>query len=540
MFTARRTSLLALFTAVAFASAAVSAFADGRAPRPDVPTRHVLMISNNWEGTADIVDVPSYERIKRINVVPDLEERMTQILADPARLAVFLFIRKEIGEGHDQLVDDLVASNDGRTIYASRPSLADVVALDVGTGKLVWRTPVDGYRAEHVTGSPDGKRLVVSASTASVGNVLDTETGKIVGRFPSGDQPHENYWSNDGSKIYHASVGRVFTALDEPPVEKLSKGDRVFEIVDSNTMEVLKKINMGEKLAEFGMPDVSAAVRPMALTPDERFMYFQASFFHGFFEYDLQEHKILRVAHLPLSEKARQMRRDQYTLDAAHYGLAIDGEGTKLCSAGTISDYVAIVSRETLKYRILPMGRKPYWASSSDDGRYCYVSVAGQDEVSIIDFDKEEEIARIPAGDHPQRVRDAWLAQSVVGAPAPKARVQAGPLTLEVSPAHDRKAPYRYAVRGVLALPGGVDVAQACAGMVRLELRKGTRVVSRAGAPLHEHQDGCGFERTLTAPARVARRGKVARLVAGARFVGNDALLPQLALKVRLRAGGSR
>jgi YVTN family beta-propeller protein len=540
MVNARIAVLLTLVTAGALALAQAPAVADGPTPKPPGPVREVLMVSNNWEGTADIVDVPSYEKIRRINVVPDLEQRMAEIMTDPARLAVFIFIRKEIGEGHDQLVDDLVASKDGKIMYASRPSLADVVAIDVATGKIVWRTPVDGYRAEHVAGSPDGNRLVVSASTAGVGNVLDAETGKIVGRFPSGDQPHENYWSKDGSKILHASVGRVFTALDEPPVERLTKGDRVFEIVDSNTMEVLKKVDMGEKLAEFGMPDVSAAVRPMAVTPDERFMYFQASFFHGFFEYDLQEHKILRVAHLPLSEKAQQMRRDQYTLDAAHYGLAMDGDGTKLCAAGTMSDYIAIVSRETLKYRILPSGKKPYWASSSMDGKYCYISIAGQDEVSIIDFAQEKEIARIPVGDHPQRVRHAWLAQSAIGKPARKARVQARPLTLQVAPAHDRNAPYRYALTGRLALPDGLDPAAACSGVVRLELRKGASVVRRARATLHEHRDGCDFERTLTAPTSVARRDKATRLTAGARFVGNDAVLPQLAPKVAVRAGGAR
>ena len=63
---------------------------------------------------------------------------------------------------------------------------------------------------------------------------------------------------------------------------------------------------MGKKLDEFGEPDMSGAVRPMALAPDERYLYFQVSFFHGFVEYDLQEDRVLRLAHLPVSDEAKR------------------------------------------------------------------------------------------------------------------------------------------------------------------------------------------------------------------------------------------
>jgi len=377
------------------------------------PTRQVLTVGNNWDGTADLIDPRRFTRLDRINIVPDLAERMAEIQSDPVRYGYFLAIRQEIGEGHDQLVDDAFTSLDGRYLYVSRPSLADVVAISLKTHKIVWRTRVEGNRSDHMALSPDGRHLLVSASTARKVQQLDTKTGKVSGSFESGDQPHESNFSRDGKLIYHASIGTVFTPLDDP-IFDAAKGDRWFEVVDADTLQVLKRIKMGDKLAEAGYPNMSSAVRPMALAPDEKTVYFQLSFLHGFVEYDLVNDKVLRVAQLPLSNEAAQKRRDEYLLDSAHHGLAINPQGTKLCVAGTMSDYAAIVDRATFSARILPLGVKPYWATNSADGRYCFVSFSGDDRVSVISYARETQVASIPVGDHPQRMRMGVIRRSFV------------------------------------------------------------------------------------------------------------------------------
>jgi YVTN family beta-propeller protein len=375
--------------------------------------RDVLLVGNNWDGTADVVDVRTYQRLRRVNVVPDRDARMAEINADPVRWAAFQLIRNQIGEGHDQFVDDMYASADGRVLYASRPSFGDVVAIDLNTGQIRWQRRVDGMRADHMAISPDRTRLAVSASTAKLVDVIDTATGRIVGTFPSGDSPHENTYSRDGSRIFHASIGTVYTPFDDPALD-WTKGERVFEIVDAHTLQVIRRVTMGEKLAELGMTGMSSAVRPMALSPDERYAYLQVSFFHGFIEYDLQEDRVTRVAHLPVPEETRKLRRDQYVLDSAHHGIAMSGDGTKLCVAGTMSNYAAIVSRESFRYHVLPLGARTYWSTTSADGHYCYVSVAGDDTLSVISYDTEQEVARIPVGDHPQRARTARIAEEAL------------------------------------------------------------------------------------------------------------------------------
>jgi DNA-binding beta-propeller fold protein YncE len=376
-------------------------------------TRPVLVVANNWDGTADVIDPRRYARLKRLNIIPDIAERMAEIQSDPVAYGYFLGIRQLVGEGHDQYVDDAFTSANGRLVYVSRPSLADVVAISLRDGRIVWRVKIEGYRADHMAISPDGRRLLVSASTARKVHVIDTQAGRIVGEFPSGDQPHENNYSRDGKLIYHASIGAVYTPLDEPLFDD-TKGDRWFQVVDASTLQVLKRIDMGDKLAEHGYPNMSAAVRPMALSPDERHVYFQLSFLHGFVEYDLVEDRPLRIANLPLSEKARQMRRDEYLLDSAHHGLAMNAAGTKLCVAGTMSDYAAIVSRRTFAYQLVQVGEKPYWATNSGDGKRCFVSVSGNDRVSVISYRTGEEVARIPVGDHPQRMRMGVIRRAFV------------------------------------------------------------------------------------------------------------------------------
>jgi DNA-binding beta-propeller fold protein YncE len=368
------------------------------------PTRDVVMVGNNWAGTADVLDGHTFQRLQRFNIVPDLADRMAEIQMNPARLAYFLAIRQEIGEGHDQFVDDIFTSPDGRYAYVSRPSLADVVEFDLGTKKIVWRTPVDGQRSDHMALSHDGSRLLVSASTARVVDVLDTATGAIVARIDSGDSPHESNFSKDGTLIYHASIGSVYTPLDAPELDA-TKGDRWFEIVDAKTYKVLKRLDMGAILRAYGFPDMSAAVRPMALSPDERYVYFQVSFFHGFVEFDLQQEKPTRLAMLPVSPEAQKLRRDQYVLDSAHHGLAMNKAGTKLCVAGTMSDYAAVVDRATFTPTIAAHGQKPYWATNSVDGDYCLVSFSGDDRVGVISYADGKEVASIPVGDHPQRMR---------------------------------------------------------------------------------------------------------------------------------------
>jgi DNA-binding beta-propeller fold protein YncE len=237
--------------------------------------------------------------------------------------------------------------------------------------------------------------------------------GKEVGSFPSGDSPHESTFIDGGRRILHASIGTVYTPTDDPSMDA-TKGDRVFEVIDAHTLQVLKTIDMGQKLAEAGYPDMSAAIRPMAITPSERYVYFQVSFFFGIVQYNLRTDKVVAVLDLPLDD-AEGVPREQFLLDSAHHGLAMSPNGKKLCVAGTMSGYAAIVTRKPFALqRRVHIGHVPYWSASSVDGKHCFVSVAGDDRVAVISFKTGREVASIDVGDHPQRMRTGVIRRKYV------------------------------------------------------------------------------------------------------------------------------
>jgi DNA-binding beta-propeller fold protein YncE len=403
------------FAATLLVTAVVAPALDSGSVAASAGVRDVMYVGNNWDGTADIVDARTYRVVKRINTIPDKDQRLLEITTNPDKLAYFLAIREAIGQGHDQYTDDMFSTPDGRLVAVSRPSFADVVGIDLATNKIVWRTPMDGYRADHMAESPDGTRLLVSDSTANVVHELDLLTGKRLRDFASGDTPHESNYSPDGSLIYHASIGRIYTPTDPSvfcPLTDPTKGVQIFQIVDNRTFTILHRWDIGQKLAEAGYPCMSSAVRPMAIAPDQRYAYLQISFLHGFVEFDMQQERITRVATLP--NLVPDLPKSQYVLNSAHHGLAMSQDGTTLCAAGTMDGYAAMVSRASFAYTTIPLGDTPYWATNGPGGRQCWISVAGDDKVAVLDYRTAALITYVAVGDHPQRIRLGELSTALL------------------------------------------------------------------------------------------------------------------------------
>ena len=457
----RRTPLAAATLALIATSVA---FPDAQRPAEAATgLRDVMFVGNNWAGTASIVDAHTFEVLKRgVNLIPDKAQEIADIQSDPVDLAYYLLVQQGPGEGHDQYVDDMFTTKNGHYLAVSRPSFADVVWIDIAkavAGKpdsIVREQQMDGQRTDHMGLSPNGNRLLVSDSTSRqviefsmVDQTLPSgrviKMGDRLRTFESGETPHENNYSADGTRIFHASIGKVYTPGDDTelgpvkigPLHDALKGDRWFEIVRNSDFKVARRWDMGKELAEAGYPGMSSAVRPMAIAPGERFIYFQVSYFHGIVEFDtaakdlnglvdystgtLPEPRTGAVRRLILlPNRVPDMPREQYVNDSAHHGLSINEAGTTLCAAGTMDDYVALVDRASTGRKIFDTAStghaylKPYWTTEGLDNT-CWISLSGSDAVAVIDFETKKELAFLPVGDHPQRVRHGVVLRSLFG-----------------------------------------------------------------------------------------------------------------------------
>ena len=447
----RAATVAAAVTAAALIPSGAANSADAAAPDS---LRDVMFVGNNWAGTASIVDARNPAILKSgINLIPDKAQEMRDITRNPLRLITFTAVRVGPGQGHDQFVDDVFSTQDGKYLAVSRPSFADVVWIDIAKAvagdadSIVAETPMDGYRSDHAGLSPDGKRLLVSDSVerqviefAMVDQTLpDGRTVKMGDRlrtFESGDTPHENNYSDDGKRIYHASIGSAYTSFDGPGGD-WTKGDRWFEIVRNDDFGIDKRWDMGKELAEAGHPKMSSAVRPMAIAPGERFIYFQVSWYHGIVEFDTQaadvngkvDYSTGKVAEprtgavtrlIPLPNRVPKMPITEYVNDSAHHGLSIDDSGTTLCAAGTMDDYAALVDRATGAATFFDSATtghsylKPYWTTEGLNDT-CWISLSDSDAVAVLDVRTKKEIAYLPVGDHPQRVRLGTVERALFG-----------------------------------------------------------------------------------------------------------------------------
>jgi DNA-binding beta-propeller fold protein YncE len=350
--------------------------------------RDVLFVANVGDGTITLIDTHSLERLGSLNAISDGKTPQ-----DPAQAAQYPKLVAALGANYAYGVK---VSPDGSRVYVSRGYLGDVVAIELATGKILWRFQTSSVRADHTALSPDGSRLFVSALSANEVQVLDTQSGRIAGTIAAGNWPHGLEFTPDGRYLYNGSLGIQSRNL---PVSR--SGPKQLTVADAKTLQVVRTLPF-----EHG-------VRPFAFTPDGSLLYVQFSDGDGFSEVNPLTGAILRSKHLPVVGTPNADPNE-----APHHGIALSRDGRTICDSAKLYDYIALVDRasfETLATITVP-GGLPIEAETSDDGRYCFVANRNGNSVSVISYESRTEVRRIAAGVGPQEMTEASVPESILQA----------------------------------------------------------------------------------------------------------------------------
>lgn len=386
-----RSTIVVVVAILAGVGGAASAGA-GRLPAPAPRTIPVLMVGNYRAGTVTVIDQHTLRVLGTINVTPDGKTPQ-----DPTQAAIYPGLVASKGVDY---VQGLALSPDGRTLYVSRGYLGDVAAFDIASRRMLWRLEVSGIRADHVALSPDGTRLFVSALTANEVQAIDTRTHAFAGSFPTGYWAHVLEFTPDRRFIVNGSLGNQLLPSGSPNRFWMT-------FADPRTLRVKRVLRF------------AAGVRPFTFSPDGRLAYVQFSYFNGFKVESTSTGALVHTVHLPVRGPAVGEPPSKYPNQAAHHGITLSGDGASICDAATVSNYVALVARRTLRTEaIIPVGDQPAEAETSSDGRLCFVANRGPgrggNTVSVISFARRRQIARIRAGDGPMEMSEGRIPLAVL------------------------------------------------------------------------------------------------------------------------------
>ena len=220
---------------------------------------------------------------------------------------------------------------------------------------------------------------------------------------------------SDGERIYHASIGLVYTPADQPAArhdqgrallpDRRRRHQRDHR-ADRHGPEARRGGLSEHELG--GAADGAHARREAASTSRSRSSTASSSTTSS-------GTASPRVADLPIPTSPGRCPREEYLLDSAHHGIAMNGAGRRLCVAGTMSDYAAIVSRSTLRLQALPRrARSPTGRRPAATAALLRLLERRPTRSRSSPTRKRKEIAHIQVGDHPQRIRTgfvrrAWL-----------------------------------------------------------------------------------------------------------------------------------
>src|SRR6267143_2141055 len=320
--------------------------------------------------------------------------------------------------------------------YVTNSAGNTIDVIDPASNRIVQT--IHGIELPHgVAFSPDGARVYFSNESESVLDVVDQKSGEILKKIPLSARPNNIAITKDG--------GRVLAGIREGP--------GVIDVIDTALLSRVKSIpvdgsvhnvyvtpdgkyavsgsieNKAATVVDLGSEQVvwevkfDSPVRPMAFekNPDGSTsrIFVQLSTFHGFAVVDFA--KRAEIARIKLPDQPGGFGIAEGRGGVPSHGIGVTPDGKSLWVNSTLSNAVFKYSLPDLKLighaalpEVHPLGHAPTgavpeWIAFTPDSKLVYVSDSAARLVSVIDAQTLKEVARIPVGEVPKRIKTLVL-----------------------------------------------------------------------------------------------------------------------------------
>jgi YVTN family beta-propeller protein len=309
---------------------------------------------------------------------------------------------------------DAPAAKARQKLYVTNSEGDDVTVIDVATLKVLGRIEV-GRHPHGIAAPADGRFLLVSIEGTKPGQLvwIDPVTDKVTRRMDIGPAPNQLAVTPDGAIAYVPANDGHYEVIDvarKKIVERIFTGGRPHNTLCSPDGKRMYLAPMGSPKRvtivdvashkKVGEVPFSSVVRPIALAPDEKRLYAEVDGLVGIEVADLATRKMIHRVPATLTAAQRKVPSRSHGL-----GVRPGGKEVWECDVEHHDVHVYDVTGERPKQiATIPMGERIYWLTFNPDGKTCYVSVRGKDDVAVVDTETKKITARVPVGKVPKRL----------------------------------------------------------------------------------------------------------------------------------------
>jgi YVTN family beta-propeller protein len=283
-----------------------------------------------------------------------------------------------------------IPSKAGDRLYVATEDTREVIAVDLRTDEILWRTVAGTTEMHQPSLSADDRMLFVPDLFGGRVAVVDTTAGRVVAEVPMVDPDasgpdavlqglHNSYLSPDGRHVYQTAIFSMSIARIDVASRAI---DRIYAL--------------------------SGEPRPAAIARDRSKMYVQLSALVGFVEIDLASGEETARIELP-DDGERPPGWDGWTHS---HGIGLHPTAPEVWAASTVGGSWHVHSLPDLTaLATIEVGALPNWIAFTPDGAYAYVTNSASAEpngtVSVIDTRRREVVATLAVGREPKRIHVA-------------------------------------------------------------------------------------------------------------------------------------